>query len=116
MSAFRALSLIVLVLTLTVSGVSASMARHNAPAVGDMVLCTGGGMISVSVDAEGRPTGPMLPCPDCLPPMAALAGNAGALAGPETRVAPLAHALRDLPGPEAAAPVHHPPRGPPETV
>jgi len=43
------------------------MARADAPPAGQMVLCTGAGLVSVHVDAEGNPTGAPHLCPDAVP-------------------------------------------------
>lgn len=40
------------------------MARGQAPAVGEMVLCTGHGIVVVSVDSEGKPVKSYGLCPD----------------------------------------------------
>lgn len=42
-----------------------AMARGQTMAVGQVILCTGAGAVSISVDAEGNPTGPAHICPDC---------------------------------------------------
>jgi len=72
MRAFRALSQVLLVLILISNSVTMAVARHQPRAIGEMVLCTGTGVISVSIDENGNPTGPMVPCPDCTPALAAL--------------------------------------------
>lgn len=69
----RALSLIWLVLVLATGSVTMALARHQMRAVGQTVICTGYGSVTLSVDANGRPTGPRQPCPDCTPALAALA-------------------------------------------
>lgn len=116
MSILRPLTLIALVLTLAVASVTMAVARHQARAVGEVVLCTGYGMVSVSLDAEGRPTGPMMPCPDCTPPLAALDGEKAGIEGPVRRLVALAHALRVLPGPLPAPRYLLAARGPPSRV
>lgn len=46
---------------------SAAMQMRAAPApLGQMVICTGQGAITVPMDAEGQPTGARHPCPDCM--------------------------------------------------
>lgn len=40
--------------------------RGQPVAVGAVVLCIGGGAVTVPVDADGNPAGPAHPCPDCM--------------------------------------------------
>ncbi len=54
-----------LTLLLAVTSLHMAVARGQATAVGEMVLCIGGGVVSVPVDAQGNPTGPAHICPDC---------------------------------------------------
>lgn len=54
-----------LVLLLAFMGPQFALAR--APAGGDgVVLCIGGGLVQVTLDAQGQPTGPGHYCPDCV--------------------------------------------------
>lgn len=68
----RAFSLVWLVLVLVAGSVTMSMARHQARAVDQVVICTGYGIVSISLDEDGNPTGSILPCPDCTPALSAL--------------------------------------------
>lgn len=54
-----------LVAVIVLTGGAMASARGQAMAVGEMVLCTGTGPVSVPVDADGKPTGPPHICPDC---------------------------------------------------
>ena len=84
-----ALSLI-LALSLALTGQAMAVARGEAAAVGQMVLCTGTGQVMVHVDAQGRPTGPPVICPDAALAMLTDAGAAASL--PLWRAwVPLAH-------------------------
>ncbi|MFP4274682.1 MAG: hypothetical protein ACLFRU_06615 [Paracoccaceae bacterium] len=56
---------IMLAITLVLTAQSMAAARGQAVAVGEMVICTGAGVMSLPVDAEGNPTGPPHVCPDC---------------------------------------------------
>ena len=109
----RLLAPIALVFALALASVSMATARHQAPAVGSVVICTGHGVVTLTLDAQGRPTGPVLPCPDCLPPALALASGAGPLPGPARQLLPVAWGGRDLPAPADAAPRQHRVRSPP---
>jgi hypothetical protein len=42
-----------------------AMARGTPAPVGQAVLCSGTGLVTVLVDAEGQPTGQVHICPDC---------------------------------------------------
>jgi hypothetical protein len=59
----RLLSLF-LVLVVVVTSQQLALARGQATAAGEMVLCVGGGMMTVAVDASGKPVGPAHVCPD----------------------------------------------------
>lgn len=50
---------------LVVTSSSMAVARGAVGPSGQMVLCTGGGVVTVFVDADGEPTGPPHYCPDC---------------------------------------------------
>ncbi len=50
---------------LILTGGAMASARGQAMAVGEMVICTGTGPVTVPVDADGAPTGPPHICPDC---------------------------------------------------
>lgn len=61
----RPLSLI-LVLALGLASVTMAVARANAAGATQIILCSGYGVATVTLDADGNPTGPLHPCPDCL--------------------------------------------------
>ncbi|AXQ94480.1 hypothetical protein D0Z66_12080 [Cereibacter sphaeroides] len=54
------LSLVLAAASLTVS------AAHGQAAARQVVICTGHGVATIALDREGRPVGPLHPCPDCL--------------------------------------------------
>jgi hypothetical protein len=77
---------IALALMLALTGQSMAIARGTSDSAGQMVLCTGTGLITVFVDENGDPTGAPYICPDCalnfltattLPEMVVLPDNAG---------------------------------------
>lgn len=76
-----------LALTLLLTAETMAMARGAPVAVGEMVLCTGDGVITVATDAEGNPVAPAHVCPDCLPFFGALHGQRPA-DGPILTLAP----------------------------
>ena len=116
MQRLRSLALIMLALAVMASSVTMAQARHQARAVGEVVLCTGYGMVSIGVDADGQPTGPMMPCPDCIMAMAGLDISPATAPPPPRRLVALAHALRDRPAPASGAPVFRHARAPPVAV
>jgi len=54
-----------LTLLLVLTSQTMALARGAPTPVGQAVLCTGTGPITVLVDAEGQPTGQVHICPDC---------------------------------------------------
>ncbi|MBQ0749933.1 MAG: hypothetical protein KBT70_07000 [Roseovarius sp.] len=56
-----------LCLVLALTSQSLAVARGAAQPVGQIVLCTGTGPVTVTVDAEGQPVAAPYLCPDCLP-------------------------------------------------
>ncbi|MFD0978919.1 hypothetical protein [Tropicimonas aquimaris] len=54
----------VLILSLGLSSLGFGMALGRAPAVGEMVICTGYGAVTVSFDADGNPVESHGLCPD----------------------------------------------------
>ncbi len=59
----RLLSLF-LALVVVLTSQQLALARGQAMASGEMVLCVGGGLLTVAVDASGNPVGPAHVCPD----------------------------------------------------
>ena len=116
MPRMRSVAVILLALAVMLSSVTMTLARHQARAVGEVVLCTGYGMITIEVDAGGNPVGPMLPCPECTMVFAGIdiAGASAPL--PLLSLVALAHGLRDLPAPALGAPVFRHARAPPVAV
>jgi hypothetical protein len=114
----RVLSLIGMVLVLATGSVTMAMARHQAHAVaGQIVICSGYGFVTISVDAEGNPTGPMLPCPDCVPAVTAAGDGAvqPLVVAPET-VHPVRFEQHVATSPAEEPRTHRHSRAPPVTV
>ncbi len=66
MTMIRSLVCSVLLLSMVLTSASMAIARGSQDvASGTMVLCTGTGPISVQIDADGQPIGPVHFCPDC---------------------------------------------------
>jgi hypothetical protein len=117
MMLFRALSLISMVLVLATGSVTHAMARHQVHAVDQVVICTGYGVVTISVDADGNPTGPVLPCPDSVPAaMAVDTGVADPVAPAPSTLMPARYSQTTLLAPVDGAPVHKLSRAPPVAV
>lgn len=87
-NAVRVLTALCLSLTLALSGVTLARAHGGAAGLHQVVICSGAGIVTLTLDARGNPAGPPLPCPDCI------AGLAAALpqqaAAPAERLQPAA--------------------------
>ena len=63
-------------LVLALTGYQMAAARAQPVPVGQMVICTGLGLVTVMVDAQGQPTGESHVCPDGLATLFVAAGAA----------------------------------------
>lgn len=116
MMRLRTIAITLLALAVMASSVTMAVARNQPRPVGEMILCTGYGMVVVNVDSQGQPTGPMMPCPDCVLNLVGLADATAALPQPPQVLIAQAHALRSLPAPVPGTAVFHNPRAPPVAV
>lgn len=66
MSRIRPIATVLFALCLALTSVTLAVARGQAPAVGTIVVCAGGGFQTIAVDADGNPTGPAHICPDAI--------------------------------------------------
>lgn len=74
MTRFRPALAVLLALLLGVSALGFGMARGQAPQAGQIVICTGQGIVTISIDADGKPVERHTLCPDAaLTLMAAVA-------------------------------------------
>ena len=64
MTVLRHITLCLAMLTLVVTAQAFALARGSADGAGQMVLCTGTGLIAVYVDGQGQPTSAPHICPD----------------------------------------------------
>lgn len=55
-----------LMLAVIVTAGVVGAARGQARVAGQMVICSGGAVVTVDVDATGKPVGPVHVCPDCV--------------------------------------------------
>ncbi len=70
----RKYATIALALIVALASVPHAQARHAAHGAHSMVICTGYGLVRVTLDADGNPVEQSLPCPDCVLTLAALPG------------------------------------------
>lgn len=64
---FRLMNALFLSLTLALTSYSMAVARGQSPDIGtDMVICTGVGMITMSIGADGEPVEVSHICPDAI--------------------------------------------------
>lgn len=115
----RAMSRLILILVLPVflaSSVTMAVARHQPRVAGEIWLCSGTAMVSVSVDADGNPVGPMLPCPDCTLTLGGQDPGGTLLPAPVFQLLALRFVIPDsLSLPDDPWPGQHA-RGPPGTI
>ncbi|ALG91744.1 MAG: hypothetical protein CL814_04835 [Confluentimicrobium sp.] len=64
MTLLRPLLATLLALMLSLTSFTLAAARGQAPAAGEMVICSGLGLQTITVDADGNPVGPPHICPD----------------------------------------------------
>lgn len=82
----RTITGFLLAIALMATSVTMAVARGQMAGATGIVICSGYGIVTITVDAEGNPTGPVHPCPDCLAGGgAALLPDLPALLRPETR-------------------------------
>ncbi|MGY6705591.1 hypothetical protein [Roseinatronobacter sp.] len=67
----RSLSGVALALSLALASIGFVQARHLAAGAQTLVICTGYGLVSITIDADGNPVEHTLPCPDCVMTVAA---------------------------------------------
>lgn len=61
----RSLLALALVLLLAVTSVTMAVARGQVHGLGEVALCTGVGLVTVAVDAQGNPVARPRYCPKC---------------------------------------------------
>lgn len=55
-----------LALSVGLGSLTQAVARHQAQGAETLVICTGYGLVQVTIDADGNKVEQTLPCPDCL--------------------------------------------------
>jgi len=76
--------LLAIALALALASVGHATARHQAQGATSMVICTGYGLVRITLDADGHPIEQSLPCPDCILAQGALPAGPLALIAPST--------------------------------
>ena len=77
-------ALLIAALSLGLASIGHATARHQAPGALSMVICTGYGLVRISLDADGNPVEQSLPCPDCVMSNAMLVPGSAIAPSPET--------------------------------
>ncbi|MFN4158100.1 MAG: DUF2946 family protein [Gemmobacter sp.] len=67
------LALILAALMALASQTMAVVRAQSAQSGITMVICSGYGLVTVTLDENGNPSGPVHPCPDCIAAVAAIA-------------------------------------------
>jgi len=62
----RLFAALLLSLVLATGSVTMALARAHSAGGTSMVICSGYGVVTLTLDANGNPTGPVHPCPECL--------------------------------------------------
>lgn len=65
MTRFRPLLHLVLIFAVLATAQILGAARGHARVAGEIVICSGQGVVTLQVDADGNPVGPPMICPDC---------------------------------------------------
>lgn len=115
MKTVRPILALCLALVLSLTSVTMAVARGQATGGMSMVICSGYGVVTITVDEHGNPAGPVHPCPDCLSGLGlAVLGDAPMVPWPQvvaTRIAAVDPGL-----PEGSRPPMAKARGPPAAV
>lgn len=108
---------LVLAVSLTAMGLATAMARGQVLSGGQvLVLCSGGGLVQITLDAEGAPTGDSHLCPDlAYGLLAALEVSPPDVARPVAAVTDAGRAVADVVL-HGQAPVVAQARGPPVRI
>jgi hypothetical protein len=68
------LSVVLIALVVGLASIGVGAAQGHAPPAGVVVICAGGDIVTVRVDAQGEPVETQRPCPDCVLVLHALPG------------------------------------------
>ncbi|MBN8294595.1 hypothetical protein JI664_21660 [Rhodobacter sp. NTK016B] len=113
----RSLLLIGLVLGFVTGSVAMASAHYQMRGAGQIVICTGFGATTITLDANGNPVDDKrILCPECTPALAALTETTTPLPVLTGTLTPVTYVRRDIPMPAPEAPVHRHSRAPPVPV
>ncbi len=82
-STVRAYMTVLLAIMVAASGIGHAQARHQAHGATTLVICTGYGLVTVTIDNDGNPVEHTLPCPDCTLAQGALLADPATLLLPD---------------------------------
>jgi hypothetical protein len=113
----RLFSLVTLCLALALGSVSMAVARGQASALSSggttLVICSGYGVMTVTLDGEGNPVGPVHLCPECLAGLSAYLPPDSPAYTPELLARALVVVLDYIAAPRTAGVLITRARGPP---
>ena len=114
-SLLRQSASLLLAAILALASVTMAVARNQATGSTDMVICSAYGVVTITLDAQGNPAGPVHPCPDCLSSL-----GPALLPGVDQPTRPQTRARTATTAPQPRATSRTPPaataRGPPLTA
>ncbi|TVS03280.1 MAG: hypothetical protein EA407_07645 [Rhodobacteraceae bacterium] len=84
MHALRPIFAFLLATIIGLGSVTHALARHQAQGAETLVICTGYGLVQITIDADGNKVEQTLPCPDCLLTGLGLLPETGVLDGQAT--------------------------------
>ncbi|THD81523.1 hypothetical protein E7811_16585 [Aliigemmobacter aestuarii] len=115
MNRFQTILALLLALMLSLTSVTMAVARGQATGGEAMVICSGYGVVTITLDEDGNPVGPVHLCPDCLAGLGlAVLPDAPTVQRPASRSAAVVAVARALPA-GASLPLPKA-RGPPAAV
>ena len=116
----RLFGLLALCFALVAGSMTMAVARGHATALSrggvTLILCSGLGYRTVSLDVGGNPIGPLHPCPDCLAGLAAYIAPEPVLLAPRSVITRMVAAVAPPTLQPLAAPYVPRARGPPLVV
>lgn len=117
MQALMRISLtLALALSVALASIGHAQARHQSQGATAMVICTGYGLVRITLNADGEPVELTLPCPDCILTPAALLPESTPTASPELHPARMILTQGETLHHRGSAGIWHQSRAPPFPV
>lgn len=83
-----------LALSVALASIGHAQARNQAHGATTMVICTGYGLVRITMDVDGNPVEHTLPCPDCILSFSALPDEPAGVAARVSASQPVTFAAR----------------------